>query len=66
MATPFCEAICAGLIVSAWNKFIMNNNYLWSMCDGNTVNHNIDHDGTSSENSAINTDVEHVHVHTDV
>ncbi len=57
--TEFFVGIAAGIIVSLFNKYIVNGN-IWKQCEHRAPLHEEEEDGLSSESSAISCDI-HVH-----
>ncbi len=57
------EPIGAGIAVALINKFIINNNYMWTFCSGSRPDKNDEHeDDISSTNTSVVDTVE-VHAH---
>ena len=61
--TSVLEPIGAGIAVALINKFIINNNYLWSMCSGSRPGKEDDHEDNISSTSTTTVDTVEIHAH---
>ncbi len=70
MIPPICEPILAGIFVSLFNKYILNNINSSVLCCKSThettheiANESSDQDENSSPTTSINSDISNVHIH---
>ena len=61
--TSVLEPIGAGIAVALINKFIINNNYLWSLCSGSRPNEEDGHEDNISSTSTTTVDTIEIHAH---
>ena len=59
--TSVLEPIGAGIAVALINKFIINNNYLWSWCSGSRPNKEDGHEDNISSTSTTTVDTIEIH-----
>jgi len=61
--TSVLEPIGAGIAVALINKFIINNNYLWSLCSGSRPSKEDVHEDNISSTSTTTVDTIEIHAH---